>query len=125
MEGTVYWVNRGDPHVNNSGSVMKTHLDPKAAANPVTLDERIAELQGRPLAYRAKTCAHPEIGASCVGAGTRTSCRARAAAFGFVQSRRLPAQNGHPLPRARSLTTACHRWAAVREQRHHARKCEP
>lgn len=78
MEGTVYWVNRGDPHVNNSGSVMKTHLDPKAAANPITLDEHIAELQGRPLAYRAKTCAHPEIGASCVGAGTRTSCRARA-----------------------------------------------
>lgn len=30
-------VNQGDPNVNNSGSVMRTPLDPKAAADPITL----------------------------------------------------------------------------------------
>jgi hypothetical protein len=38
VEGTdVYWVDQGNPNVDNSGSVMKIPLDPKAAGNPVTL----------------------------------------------------------------------------------------
>lgn len=38
VQGTnIYWVDRGDPNVNNSGRVMTIPLDPKAAANPVTL----------------------------------------------------------------------------------------
>jgi hypothetical protein len=38
VEGTyVYWVDQGDPNVANSGRVMKTPLDPKAAADPIKL----------------------------------------------------------------------------------------
>ncbi|HEX8791815.1 MAG TPA: hypothetical protein VF765_12765 [Polyangiaceae bacterium] len=38
VEGTdVFWVDQGDPNVSNSGRVMKTPLDPKAAADPITL----------------------------------------------------------------------------------------
>jgi hypothetical protein len=38
VEGAdAFWANQGDPNVNNSGSIVKQHLDPKAAADPVTL----------------------------------------------------------------------------------------
>ncbi len=38
VEGTdIYWVDQGDPNVNNSGRVMKMPLDPKAAADPIKL----------------------------------------------------------------------------------------
>jgi hypothetical protein len=38
VEGAeVFWADRGDPNVNNSGSIMKHPLDPNAGAEPVTL----------------------------------------------------------------------------------------
>lgn len=38
VEGTdAYWADQGDPNVDNSGSIVKQHLDPKLAADPITL----------------------------------------------------------------------------------------
>jgi hypothetical protein len=38
VEGAdVFWANEGDPNVSNSGSIMKTPLDPNAANDPITL----------------------------------------------------------------------------------------
>lgn len=38
VEGAdVFWADQGDPNVDDSGSIVRQHLDPKAAADPVTL----------------------------------------------------------------------------------------
>jgi hypothetical protein len=38
IEGAdAYWADQGDPNVLNSGSIVKQHLDPKEAADPITL----------------------------------------------------------------------------------------